>query len=184
MNTSSLTNSQFERLKKFNPGDKIINVESELYIMGSLRSKNPRKLLKKFFIDEGEYFGRKLKNLNTLMYYRDALSSIRGIVLPETLAIIGGRIVGYTMPLIEDSVNLQKILKDDYVSLEYKIKLLKQIGEILYSIDILKNFPYEFRLNDLHEANFIVEKDDTIRVVDLDSSYISNNGSFNSNTYS
>lgn len=180
MHTTSFTNSQFQRLTKFNPGDKIVNIESELFIIGSARSKQPRKLLKKYFQLDGEYFGMKLKNLNTLMYYKRVLSTIDSLVLPDDVAIVGGKIVGYTMPYIENSVNLQEILKNDKEDPLYKLSLLKKIGEILYSIDVLKGFPYEFRLNDMHEANFVVQNRDTIKVVDIDSSYISNNEFFTS----
>ena len=180
MYTTSLTRNQFEKLKKFDPGKGVINVESELYIMGSKRSGRERKLLKRFFIDKGEYMGMKLLNINTLVYYRSVLEQVKELVLPETLAVVGGEIIGTTMPLIENATNLQIILSNKQIPLKDKIEYLKKIGRILINIDELKGFPYEFRLGDLHEANFIVDKEHNLHVVDLDSSYISNNEPFTS----
>ena len=176
MKTISLTRTQFEKLKRFNPGKDIINTEAELFIIGSLRNKNnSRKLLKKFFVDEGEYFGRKLLNLNTLMNYREELSYVDELVLPESLAIIAGQIIGYTMPLVEKSVNLQTVLFDDKIRLKTKLEYLKQIGSALQKVDDLKGIPYDFRIGDLREANFVIDENNNIRIVYVDSCYFSNN---------
>lgn len=75
MFTTTFTNSNFSKLKKFDPGKDIPNTECELYIKGT---KDKEKILiKKFFIREGDYLGKKLKNLNTLMYYKNSLESER-----------------------------------------------------------------------------------------------------------
>lgn len=180
MQTTTLTNSQFSKLKKFDPGKGVINVESELYILGSKRSLSGRKLLKKFFIDEGEYLGKKLVTINTLVYYRSVLKQIEELVLPDTIAVVGGNVIGDTMTLIENSTNLLVMLKDSKRSLKEKLELIKPIGSILMKIDELKDFPHEFRLGDLHEANFVYDSEGKIHVVDLDSSYISNNEAYTS----
>ncbi len=178
MYTATLSKSDFEKLKKFDPGKNIPNTECELFIKGSLRSKNKERiLLKKYYVREGEYFGRKLKNLNTLIYYKNILGEIKELVLPDKLAIIDGEIVGYTMPFIEKSKNLQTILNSD-ISLEDKLTYLRQIGTILEKIKNIKDFPYDFHIGDLHEGNFLIDSKNLLRVVDLDSTYISNNKPF------
>ena len=172
MYTATLSKSAFEKLKKFEPGKNIPNTECELFIKGSLRSKNKERiLLKKYYVREGEYFGRKLKNLNTLIYYKNILGEIRELVLPDKLAIIDGEIVGYTMPFIEKSKNLQTILNSD-ISLEDKLVYLRQIGTILEEIKNIKDFPYDFHIGDLHEGNFLIDETNSLKVVDLDSAYI------------
>lgn len=146
MYTATLSKSAFEKLKKFEPGKNIPNTECELFIKGSLRSKNKERiLLKKYYVREGEYFGRKLKNLNTLIYYKNILGEIRELVLPDKLAIIDGEIVGYTMPFIEKSKNLQTILNSD-ISLEDKLVYLRQIARYLKKLKTLKIFHMTFIL--------------------------------------
>lgn len=180
MLTVSFTQSQFEKLKKFNPGNDIVNVESELFIIGAKKSEE-KKLLKKIDkIDKGEYMEKKLVNINTLMFYKNLFDDLPELVIPEKLAIIAGQVVGYTMPFIYPNTNLQTILRSSDIPIEDKIKYLKKIGSLLDRMDNIKNFPHEFRLGDLHEANFIIDKNDNLHVVDLDSSYISNNKCFTS----
>lgn len=176
MFTTTFTNSSFAKLKKFDPGKDIPNTECELYIKGT---KDKEKILiKKFFVREGDYLGKKLKNLNTLMYYKSSLESVKELILPSSLVIVGGEIVGYSMEFIDKNINLLNYLRSLNNSLEDKVKYLKCIGSILEEINNIKDFPYDFSLGDLHEGNFIIDKNGLLKVVDVDSSYISNNEPF------
>lgn len=176
MYTTTFTNSSFSKLKEFNPGKDIPNTECKLYIKNS--KEKGKLLIKKFYINEGDYLGKKLKNLNTLIYYKNTLSTIKELVLPDSLVIAGGEIVGYSMHFIDKNTNLLNYLRSYSISLEDKIKYLKDIGTVLEEIKNLKNFPYTFSLGDMHEANFIIDCKGNLKVVDIDSSYISNNEPF------
>lgn len=176
MFTTTFTNSSFAKLKKFDPGKDIPNTECELYIKGT--KDKGKILIKKFFVREGDYLGKKLKNLNTLMYYKSSLESVKELILPNSLVIVGGEIVGYSMEFIDKSINLLSYLRSFNNSLEDKVKYLKCIGSILEEINNIKDFPYDFSLGDLHEGNFIIDKNGLLKVVDIDSSYISNNEPF------
>lgn len=176
MFTTTFTNSNFSKLKKFDPGKNISNTECELYIKNT--KDKGKILIKKFFIREGDYLGKKLKNLNTLMYYKNSLESVKELILPSSLVIVGGEIVGYSMEFIDKNINLLNYLRSLNNSLEDKVKYLKCIGSILEEINNIKDFPYDFSLGDLHEGNFIIDKNGLLRVVDIDSSYISNNEPF------
>lgn len=176
MFTTTFTNSNFSKLKKFDPGKNISNTECELYIKNT--KDKGKILIKKFFIREGDYLGKKLKNLNTLMYYKNSLESVKELILPSSLVIVGGEIVGYSMEFIDKNINLLNYLRSLNNSLEDKVKYLKCIGSILEEINNIKDFPYDFSLGDLHEGNFIIDKNGLLKVVDIDSSYISNNEPF------
>ena len=176
MFTTTFTNSSFSKLKKFDPGKDIPSTECELYIKGT--KDKGKILIKKFFVREGDYLGKKLKNLNTLMYYKNSLESVKELVLPSSLVIVGGEIVGYSMEFIDKNINLLSYLRSFNNSLENKVKYLKCIGSILEEINNIKGFPYDFSLGDMHEGNFIIDKNGLLRVVDIDSSYISNNEPF------
>lgn len=89
MFTTTFTNSSFAKLKKFDPGKDIPNTECELYIKGT--KDKGKILIKKFFVREGDYLGKKLKNLNTLMYYKSSLESVKELILPNSLVIVGGK---------------------------------------------------------------------------------------------
>ncbi|UKI28760.1 MAG: hypothetical protein L6V78_07850 [Clostridium sp.] len=63
---------------------------------------------------------------------------------------------------------------------EVKIKYLKDIGTILEKMDEVRKYAEleDFYLNDLHEGNFIVDEEGTLRVIDLDSCKIAGNMPF------
>lgn len=144
------------------------------------RSNTELKLLKKFYFTSGSVFGNKLQTINSLIYYKENIA-IEEIVFPEKIATVGGKIVGFTMPLIE-SINLETALRSRDIDNNKKIKYLKQIGIILEKMKLRRDYTSirDFYINDLHENNFIVDKDDNIRVIDIDSCKINDNDIFSS----
>ena len=179
MKATILTNTQFSKLKIYNPGD-INFVECILYMIGSARTLKGRRLLKKFITTNGEYLGRKLLNINTLIDNGEPLIETNKFILPDTLGIVGGEVIGCTIPFEEKSTNLELILKNPKIKLEEKINLLKQVGEIIEILSLIEGFPHEIHIGDVHEANFIMNEKGEIKTIDMDSAYISNNKPFNS----
>lgn len=97
--------------------------------------------------------------------------------MPEKLVISAGQTVGYTMDYI-DSINLKTIYNDRNYDRRLIIDYLKQIGEIIEKVHKLNNYGKvkNFYLNDVHEANFILNKETgKINVVDIDSCRIEAN---------
>ncbi len=96
---------------------------------------------------------------------------IEELVIPDTAIVVDGRIVGFGMPLIKNHRNLGVIINDDDTKLKTKLKYLKDVGSL---IDRVQRQDDEYKLNfgDLNEFNFIIDTDDNIRAVDLDSAYI------------
>lgn len=100
--------------------------------------------------------------------------------MPEKLAIVNGTVVGFTMPFIEN-INFDLILKDASISNSQKIEYFRQIGSILEKMkNVTRNTSIsDFYLNDLHEANFILNLDTLkMNVVDIDSCKINGNKTF------
>lgn len=181
METISLTKKRFETLESYELPNYVYNTEGTLYILPiKNRWATAYKLLKRLYLTNGKVFGNKLQTINSLIDNRSELD-IDEIVFPEKIATVGGEIVGFTMPLIE-SINLSTALRSREISNERKIKYLRQIGLILEKMKLRREYTNisEFYINDLHESNFIVDKDDNIRVIDIDSCKINGNGIFNS----
>lgn len=180
MNTESFTNSQFNKLKTFDPGYGITHCESKLYIIGSRKGNNP-KLFKEYCNIGDEYFCKKLYNLNILIQYKSLLKEkVPELIAFDSLGIVGGQIKGAIMPFIENSTNLELFLKDNRNFLEDKLQYLRKIGEILEKIKHIDGFPHNFFLCDLHEANFIIDSNGNLMVCDLDSACFSDSIHFNS----
>ena len=181
METISLTKKRFESLTPYELPNYVYNTEGTLYVLPiKNRWATVFKLLKRLYLTNGKVFGNKLQTINSLIDNKEELA-IDEIVFPEKIATVGGEIVGFTMPLIE-SINLSTALKSQEISNERKINYLKQIGEILAKMKLRRDYTSitDFYINDLHESNFIVDGDDNVKVIDIDSCKINGNGIFNS----
>lgn len=181
METISLTKKRFETLEPYELPNYVYNTEGTLYILPiKNRWTTQLKLLKRLYLTNGKVFGNKLQTINSLIDSKDELD-IEEIVFPDKIATIGSEIVGFTMPLIE-SINLSTALRSREISNERKIKYLRQIGMILEKMKLRREYTSisDFYINDLHESNFIIDKDDNIKVIDIDSCKINGNGIFNS----
>ena len=181
METISLTKKRFESLMPYELPNYVYNTEGVLYILPIKSRWDTRmKLLKRLYLTNGQVFGNKLQTINSLIDNREELA-IDEIVFPEKIATVGGEIIGFTMPLI-DSINLSTALRSREISNERKIKYLKQIGTILEKMKLRREYTSvsDFYINDLHESNFIVDTNDNVRVIDIDSCKINGNGIFSS----
>ena len=182
METINITRKRFESLKQYELPNYVYNTEGTLYVLPlKNRWSTQIKLLKRLYLNSGAIFGNKLQTINSLIDNKNEID-IEEIVFPEKIATVGSEIVGFIMPLI-NSINLKTALMDDHISNERKIKYLKQIGNILEKMKLVREYTSinEFYLNDLHESNFIVTTDtDDVRVIDVDSCKINGNQIFTS----
>ncbi len=167
MNSISLKGSEVDKLKLYPIGN-IMSTESKIYYYKHYDSKN--LLIKKLFITDKDVFKRKIDTIEDIN--SSELSNFEELVIPEDLVVVRGKKIGFTIREITDSTNLGFILNDSNVSIEKKILLLKKIGELLNKTMSCDKDCY---INDLQPFNFLVDKDDNIRVVDLDSSATNSN---------
>ena len=181
METISLTKKRFASLEPYELPNYVYNTEGSMYVLPiKNRWATDYKLLKRLYLTNGRVFGNKLATINSLIDSKRELD-IEEIVFPEKIATVGGEIVGFTMPLIE-SINLSTALRAKEIDNRKKIKYLKQIGAILAKMKLRREYTSitDFYINDLHESNFIVDKNDDVRVIDIDSCKINGNDIFNS----
>lgn len=181
METINITKKRFESLACYDLPNYVFNTEGTLYVLPiKSRWDTKLKLLKRLYLTNGNTFGNKLQTINSLIDNKEELD-IEEIVFPEKIATVGGEIVGFTMPLIE-SINLSTALRDKDITNEKKIDYLKQIGMILEKMKLRREYTNisDFYINDLHESNFIVDSNDNVKVIDIDSCKINHNKIFNS----
>ena len=190
MKILNMSKKKFDSLELLELPNHVFNTEGKIYVLPSKNKwQSEIKLLKKLYNTNGAVFGNKLQTINSLIDLRNIID-IPEIVFPEKLAIVDNKVVGYTMELI-DSVNLETALNSFDVSSVRKIKYLRQIGELLEKmkhvrtytpVDIYTNDTVkDFYLNDMHENNFIIDRQtDNVRVVDIDSCKINGNYTFGS----
>lgn len=136
------------------------------------------KLLKKLHRTDGIIFANKLYTIEALNANKDSMPS--NFVLPESLVSINKKIEAFTMKYIK-GINLSVILNNPDITYEEKIYYLKSIGRILEQMQNIRKYTNlnNFYLGDIHEDNFLVERDkQEIYIVDLDSCKIAGNKSF------
>lgn len=181
MQTINISKKRFESLQRYQIPNYVYNTEGTIYVL-PIKNKweTQMKLLKKLYLTNGAVFGNKLQTINSLIDSKDQIG-IEEIVFPEKIAIVDSQIVGFTMPLIE-SINLKTALVSDRIPPETKISYLKQIGEILEKMRLAREYSgiEDFYLNDLHESNFVVDKNGKVRAIDIDSCKINGNQIFSS----
>lgn len=136
------------------------------------------KLLKKLHRTDGIIFANKLYTIEALNANKDSMPS--NFVLPESLVSINKKIEAFTMKYIK-GINLSVILNNPDITYEEKIHYLKSIGRILEQMQNIRKYTNlnNFYLGDIHEDNFLVERDkQEIYIVNLDSCKIAGNKSF------
>lgn len=171
MQTISISSKKFNDLERLRFDNNIMNTEGQLFIEQA--NDGSKKIIKKFYKDDGEYFGNKLLTINYLIDLKDQIG-IDELVLPEKIVIENGQIVGSIMRYI-DNINFKNIINSYKIPTEKVINYFKEIGVILKKIEDLNknNIVNPFYLNDIHESNFIFNKETKkINVVDLDSARI------------
>lgn len=177
MEIISFSNYSFKKLKKLHLESSIMNTEGNLFIIPEKEKwEKHSTILKTFYNTEGSSFGNKLFTINSLIDSREEIN-IPELILPDKLAAVNGKVVGYTMPYIEN-INLSSLLNDNAIDNKTKIYYLKEIGKILEKMAIMrKNTDIkDFFLNDLHEGNFIIDLNTgKLNVVDMDSCKINGN---------
>lgn len=170
MEVINLSSRSFKGLRTLELPNTVYNTEGKIYIYEDKDKWDKRiHLVKRLYINSGPIFSNKLATVNSLVDYEGQIG-IPEFVYPEKLLTVNGEIVGFTMPYVP-STNLKEILTSSKTPAEVKIKYLKDIGTILEKMDEVRKYAdlEDFYLNDLHEGNFIVDREGTLRVIDLDS---------------
>lgn len=166
MEEIALKESDLDKLKEY-PLDDVICSESNIfYFKKDFDTSN--LLFKKLFITTPKRVDRKIETIKVI---RDSeLSTYKELILPEEIVVVGGVRTGFTIREVENSTNLHVFLNDNNIPNTRKIKVLKKIGELLERVHKQNQ---EFYIVDLQDYNFLVDENDEIYVVDLDSSAVS-----------
>lgn len=179
MKTISISNKTLKKLENYNV-EEINNTEAKLYLLPQKEKWNKKvDLLKIFYNKNGSIFSNKMYTINELIE-NNKIINIQELSMPEKLVVVNGEICGYIQEFIEN-INFKLVLDNPNISVKEKIDMFKQIGEILEKMKKIRENTSikDFFLNDLHEANFILNiQSKKINVVDMDSCKINGNKPF------
>ena len=175
MKVFNLTEKQFLELDKLFLPEGITNTQGKLYHLPT-DSDEIKLIYKMIFPEDIEYFANKISTISDLIDAQRTFA-LPELVYPTGLVTIDGEIAGLAMPFIEGT-NLKCILKNPDIPYAEKRDYLIQIGQLLEKMKLLRQTTSfnDFYLNDIHEANFIIENTTRrIKFVDLDSCAINGN---------
>lgn len=173
MKVLALSERELKRLPELQLSKKIVNTEAKLYLYEHKdKWYHLKELIKIYYIQNDEYMADKIYVVSQLIANL-ADMDLRSLVLPTSLVTVRGDIQGFSMPYIENNVNMSLLLGNPKVKLKTKLQYLREIFKILENIEGIKELEDNFFLGDIHEANFILDIDEQmIKAVDLDSAYI------------
>lgn len=97
--------------------------------------------------------------------------NIENLVIPDIIVVVNNNIVGFAMPLIRNHKNIGAIINNDNIDTTVKLYYLKEIGNIIDKVHHTNEEHFKLNFGDLNEFNFILDKDNNVKVIDLDSSY-------------
>lgn len=175
MKVINISKKQFNSLRPLILPNGVTNTECELF---HYSYHGREMLIKKLYRYNDISFANKLYTIQAIDYNKNYIPDC--FVKPEYLVSISRNIEAF---LIEycNGVNLSTIFNDYSIAFEEKIGYLKNIGGLLEQMKNIRQYSplKDFYLGDLHEDNFIANSDNkSLRVIDVDSIKIANNGSF------
>lgn len=173
MKIRNFNKTDLYNFKEIIPDRNCVSTEAVLLLVPDKEKRY--KVFKDFFIDEGPSWSNKLATINTLHDCKNDIG-IDEFVYPEELVAVNNNLEGYLMEYIM-GVNLSRLLKNQVITMEEKIDLLKQVSYVLKKTKELRNQTdfRDFYIGDIHEDNIIVDKDCKVRFLDMDSSKICGN---------
>lgn len=172
MKVLTVTKRQLKKMPPLNLSRSIVNTEAKLYIHDYKENFGHLNDLLKIYYNQSEgYMADKIVVITKLIATFENMQMPQ-LVTPTSLVSLDGEISGFSMPYIEDNVNLALLLNNPKVKLELKLQWLKEILAILIKINDSYELDGKFFLGDIHEANFIWDiTDQIVKAVDMDSSY-------------
>lgn len=173
MQVINLRMHQLRKLKELKIEDGVLNTEALMLLLK--KRTFPDKVERVFkYLDAQEdpdIMSKKIfvvTSLNGKTPYRE----IEELIIPDSIVYVDGSIAGFAVPLIPNHKNLGALINDRSFPLEKKLKYLVQMGEIIDKVQRINDSNYRFQFGDLNEFNFIINSDDRVLAVDLDSSYL------------
>ncbi len=153
--------------------NQIVNTEGRLYLYNHKDKWNYLKELIKIYYNQSDrYLADKMYIISELLVNRESIG-MDELILPTSLISLDGNISGFSMPFIENNINMSLFLNNPKINIEQKIKYLKEIYMILEKSMSIKALEGKFFLGDIHEANFVLDiMEQKIKAIDMDSAYI------------
>lgn len=181
-----LNMSQFHRLRKLRIESGVFNSESYIYLLNKrqVKSKDGKRMVFKY-LDCRE----DPKIMSTKIYTVEMLNKSNGyqeieeLAFPEMGVVVEDQISGFALELIKNHINVGKIINDDSIPLYTRLYYVIQLGMIIDKVRRVKDKNVKMQFGDFNEYNAVLDDDDHMKIVDLDSAYVGQDVVSNSSYY-
>lgn len=174
MYIKNLRMRQIRKLEELQLAPGVLNTEALMLV---LKKKNfPDRVDRVFkYLDaqeDDDVMAKKLYTVTTLDNANNPYKKISELIIPDSIIYVDNSIAGFAMPLIKNHKNLGAIINDKSIPLSTKLPYLYQLGRIINRVQKVDNVKNKFQFGDLNEFNFIIDEEDIVRAIDLDSAYL------------
>ena len=175
MEIINLRMHQVRALKELKIENGVLNTEGLMLILkkNQAKTKTGDRMVFKYLDaqDDAKTMARKMYTIS-MLNGSESYSSIKELIIPDYAVSVDGKLAGFAMPLVEQHKNLGRLLNDEEISLKEKIPYLIQLGSIIDKVERVENESFRMQFGDLNEFNFVINQDDKIKAVELDSAYL------------
>lgn len=186
MKIINLRMHQLRNLKELELEPGTFNTEALMLILNKnqAKTKSGGRMLFKYLDaqDDEKVMARKMYTIN-MLNGSEKYNSINELIIPDHIVVVDGKIAGFALPLIENHKNLGKMLNNEDIALEKKLPYIIQLGNLIDKVERVHNESFRMQFGDLNEFNFIIDKNDKVKSIDLDSAYLGQDEPSNSAYY-
>ena len=150
MKVLRLTSKDYNHLKPYDIGDKVLHTESEFFYV----PHSSKEIIKYYISDDEDYLSRKILTFSNLTIFNNEYP-IEELIMPNGIVLLHDDFKGIILPK-KSGINASVYLRNKNVPIKTKIDILKQIGLIIRKV-ASADPSTNAALADVHGDNFIVE---------------------------
>lgn len=173
MNIQNLRMKQIKKLRELYLEPGVLNTEAYMLVLNRKYSDDKRERVFKYLDmqEDKNIMSKKLYTVTTLDTL-DEYKNIEELIIPDSIIYVDGNIAGFACPIVYNHKNLGVLINNPNVPLETKLSYIKQMGDIIDKVERVEYPNNKFQFGDLNEYNFIIDKDNKVKAIDLDSAYL------------
>lgn len=175
MKIINLRMHQVRALKELQIESGVLNTEGLILVLkkNQAKTKNGERMVFKYLDaqDDAKVMARKMYTIS-MLNGSDAYQSINELIIPDYAVSVDGKLAGFAMPLVKNHKNLGALLNDEDIPLSEKLPYLTQLCKIVDKVERVEEESFKMQFGDLNEFNFVINTNDKVNAVDLDSAYL------------
>ena len=173
MNIQNLRMKQIKKLRELYLEPGVLNTEAYMLVLNRKYSSDKRERVFKYLDmqEDKEIMSKKLYTVTTLDTL-DEYKNMEELIIPDSIIYVDGEIAGFACPIVYNHRNLGVIINNPKIPLSKKLSYIKQMGDIIDKVERVDYPNNKFQFGDLNEFNFIIDQDNKVKAIDLDSAYL------------